>query len=88
MPGRYLLDTNAVIALRDNDLTLIDLIPEADGAWISAVTIGELLYGALKSAKPEQSQRRLNAVLAGCSIAPCDYGTAVAYATARDSLRR
>ena len=55
---RYLLDTTLCIRVpRDRPATLRDRFNnEADGLWISAIVLTELLYGAAKSARPNHNR--------------------------------
>ena len=54
MSGKYLLDTNIVIALFANEQILTDKIAKAEDISVPAVVIGELFYGANKSGRPEK----------------------------------
>ncbi len=49
MSGKYLLDTNIIIALFNGDKIIPHKLDEAELVCISVVVIGELLYGAKKS---------------------------------------
>jgi tRNA(fMet)-specific endonuclease VapC len=45
MNGRYLLDTNVVIALFANDLAVIETISQADEVYIPCVAIENCIMG-------------------------------------------
>jgi tRNA(fMet)-specific endonuclease VapC len=49
MNGRYLLDTNIVIALFDEDKKVINRVNQAREVYLPAIVIGELYYGAYYS---------------------------------------
>jgi predicted nucleic acid-binding protein len=49
MSGRYLLDTNIIIALFANDIEVNNQLVNAEEIFIPSVAIGELFYGARKS---------------------------------------
>jgi tRNA(fMet)-specific endonuclease VapC len=49
MNGRYLLDTNIVIALFAQDVAVIEKLQETEDIFIPSIAIGELYYGAQKS---------------------------------------
>jgi len=49
MSGRFLLDTNIVIALFGDDASVVDAVAGATEVFVPAIVIGELWYGALKS---------------------------------------
>ncbi|MEH2027172.1 PIN domain-containing protein [Nostoc sp.] len=50
MTARYLLDTNIIIALFANDIGVNNQLVNAEEIFIPSVAIGELFYGARKSA--------------------------------------
>jgi predicted nucleic acid-binding protein len=49
MNGRYLLDTNIVIALFANDAAVIDHLRLAQAIFIPSIVVGELYFGAYRS---------------------------------------
>ena len=51
MSGRYLLDTNIIIALFANDIAVNNQLVNAEEIFIPSVAIGELFYGARKSGR-------------------------------------
>ncbi|QLE40566.1 type II toxin-antitoxin system VapC family toxin [Nostoc sp. C052] len=51
MSGRYLLDTNIIIALFANDIAVDNQLVNAEEIFIPSVAIGELFYGARKSGR-------------------------------------
>ena len=56
MRGKLAVDTNAVIAYREGIVTVCTLIEGADILFLPVVVVmGELLYGALNSAKPKKN---------------------------------
>ena len=46
MSGRYLLDTNVVIALFAADPAVLKLLDDADEVFLSSVVLGELYWGS------------------------------------------
>lgn len=53
--GRLALDTNAIIAYRSGNKAIFRFIDEADTLLIPVTVLGELLYGAMNSAKMEKT---------------------------------
>lgn len=51
MNGNYLLDTNIVIALFDDDKNVVNNIQNAASVYVPSIVIGELYYGAYNSGK-------------------------------------
>lgn len=88
MSGKYLLDTNIVIALFANDPTLTGKIAETEDVFVSAVVIGELFYGAKKSGRPERNSERIESFISDNVILNCDTDTARLYGKVKDSLRK
>lgn len=55
MAGRFLLDTNIAIALLENERQALQHLAEADEVYLPAIGLGELFYGARRSARSEQN---------------------------------
>ena len=49
MSGRFLLDTNVVIALFNGDKKIIQWLGRVNEVFLPCTVIGELYYGSLKS---------------------------------------
>ena len=79
MNGKYLLDTNIVIALFANDLALVNKISKAQDISIPTIVIGELFYGANKSGRPQENARRIDKFVSDNMILSCDAETARLY---------
>lgn len=59
MSGRYLLDTNIVIALFADEAVVTERLGEAAEVFIPSVVLGELYYGAqVESSEREHSPHR------------------------------
>ena len=50
MNGKYLLDTNIVIAILAGETNVLERLVESDEVFVPVVVLGELYYGARKSA--------------------------------------
>ena len=77
--GRFLLDTNIIIALLDGEesvLSNIDLAPEV---FIPAVALGELFFGAAKSGRPAENTARVERFATGRAIVSADLEVAREY---------
>ncbi len=88
MPGRYLLDTNAVIALFADDSAVIARLASAEEVFVPSVVPGELYYGARRSNRAEENLARVEAFTAASSVLSCDHITARTYGEIKDHLRR
>jgi tRNA(fMet)-specific endonuclease VapC len=87
MSGRFLLDTNAVIAIFNNDAALQTRLLSAPEVFISSVVLGELYYGARKSARVTENLQKINDLAAKSAILGCDLTTAQWYGEIKNSLR-
>jgi len=72
MNGRYLLDTNIVITLFDEDRKVINRVNQAREVYLPAIVIGELYYGAYYSKREEENVRKIDNLRTEVSILHCD----------------
>ncbi len=66
--GRYLLDTNIVIAILEGDTHVQAELHEATEVFVPVVAIGELHFGAAKSGRPAENALRIEQFVEGRSI--------------------
>ena len=86
MNGRYLLDTNVIIALFGGEETVLDRLAGAAAVFVPIVAPGELYYGARKSARAEQNVRRIDDFAAAATLLDCNQATAKRYGEIKNSL--
>lgn len=84
---RYLLDTNAAIAAMRDEKPIEGVLEQAIG-YISVITLGELYWGAEKSAQSLENLRRVKEFSARRNPLPCDPDTAQWYGRIHAQLRR
>jgi tRNA(fMet)-specific endonuclease VapC len=87
MNGRYLLDTNIVIALFANDPAVSEHMSAATDILIPSVVLGKLYYGAHKSSQIERNIVRLDEFASRSTIVACDAAVARRYGQVKDRLR-
>ena len=87
MSGRILIDTNIIIALFAKEVVVQHRLAEADEVFLSSIVLGELYYGAQKSAHVETNISRINMFAAGSSVLGCDTVAAQYYGVIKDHLR-
>ena len=87
MNGRYLLDTNIVIALFADETDVKRKLVEAPRVFVNSVVLGELFFGARKSARPDSNLARLEEFAAEVSILPCNIDTSRRYGQVKNLLR-
>jgi tRNA(fMet)-specific endonuclease VapC len=85
--GRFLLDTNAVIALFRGDSSLAEKLDDAEEVFVPSIVLGELLYGAYGSARREENASRVRRFAAATPVLVCDSATAEEYGRIKDRLR-
>ncbi len=88
MSGRYLIDTNIVLALFEGDEAIIDRIEIVDEVFVPSLVIGELYYGALKSGRPRENMARVTEFAQASAILVCDAETGRWYGIIKDLLRQ
>jgi len=86
MAGRVLLDTNVVIALFSKQERTPQGFPESE-LFVSSTVLGELYFGALKSAQPAPNVAGIEQFAASVRLLSCDPETAKYYGEIRARLR-
>jgi tRNA(fMet)-specific endonuclease VapC len=87
MSGRYLLDTNIIIALFADEIEVKANLEAAEEVFVPAISIGELCYGARKSGKPNENLARIGEFTAGSVVLGMDSETARHYGDLKNKLR-
>jgi tRNA(fMet)-specific endonuclease VapC len=77
--GRFLLDTNIIIALLQGDGTVLSNLDQAAEVFIPAVALGELFFGAAKSGRPSENTAKVERFATGRVIVSCDLDVAREY---------
>jgi tRNA(fMet)-specific endonuclease VapC len=85
--GRFLLDTNIVIAIFAAEPAVLERVATVDEVFVPAITLGELYYGAQKSTRSEANINRIDAFSTTMAILGCDEATARQYGRIKDELR-
>ncbi len=88
MNGRYLLDTNIVIALFAGEGAVKDRVRGAGELFVSSVVLGELYYGAKKSTRVADNTERIDDFAARNVVLGCDTETARRYGEVKERLRQ
>ena len=86
MSGRYVLDTNAVIALVDGDVSMRNLVTQADEIFIPSPVLGELYFGAFRSGQVPENVERIDNLVRWYAILRIDEFTAKSYGMLRKQL--
>lgn len=83
----YLLDTNAVVALLNNETPIENILAIPNMGLISIIAVGELLFGAEKSGRVEANVNRTREFIAQRNVLGCDVETAAWYGRIAQRLR-
>jgi tRNA(fMet)-specific endonuclease VapC len=86
--GRLAVDTNAVIAYREGVPEVCALMEGADRILLPVIVLGELLYGAANSARPQENEQAVRKFLAQSVLTPIDESVAARYAAVRLGLKK
>ena len=86
MSGRCLLDTNIVIALFANETAVKENLAKTDEVFIPSVVIGELFYGAHKSARAKENIARIDDFASASVVLGCDTETSRIYGEIKYAL--
>jgi len=87
MNGKFLLDTNILIALFANDKAVKSHLAKAEEVFIPNIAVGELFYGAWKSARTQKNLRQIEELIAETPVLGCGVETARLYGRIKNSLR-
>ena len=82
-----MLDTNVIIKFLAGDSSAKSLIESAFEVSVSVIVVGELKYGAHKSARKESNLALFTNFLSNFEIIPIDEDTAAIYGEVKDQLR-
>jgi len=88
MNGKYLLDTNIVIALFASEQSVVDNLRIAQSVFIPSIVIGELYFGAYRSNRVEANLERVEEFASYAKILDCDAETAKEYGRIKNQLRQ
>ena len=85
--NKFLLDTNAIIALQRENEDLKKLLSTSTDVFVPAVAVGELYYGAYKSQRVEENRKNVAAFIANRVVLNVDVDTADVYGQVKQALR-
>ena len=85
--GRWLLDTNIVIALLARDPAVLRHLQEVDEVFVPCIVLGELYFGAGKSSQVKRNTLRIDQFVVANAILGCDSETARMYGQIKAVLR-
>ena len=87
MSGKYLLDTNVVIEIFQGKQHVLDRLNQIKNIFIPSLVLGELYYGAFKSARAKENVVRINEFALKSEILSCDQHTGKIYGEIKADLK-
>ncbi|WP_353929935.1 type II toxin-antitoxin system VapC family toxin [Okeanomitos corallinicola TIOX110] len=87
MNGRYLLDTNIIIAIFAGEENVKKHLAEVESVFIPSIALGELFYGARKSGRSQQNIEKIEEFISKNIILNCDLETSKIYGEIKNKLR-
>lgn len=87
MSGRFLLDTNIIIALFAKNVSIHKRMGNAEEVFVPCIAIGELYFGSYKSSKIQENIGRIDEFILNNTILPCNIDTAKKYGEIKNSLK-
>ena len=85
--GRFLLDTNIIIALFEGDQSVLSNLDRASEVFVPATALGELFFGAARSGRPVENLAKIERFASGRTIVACDLSVAREYGRLKQRLR-
>ena len=86
--GRYLLDTNIIIALFAQDAEVQNRLQSGIEIYVPVIVVGELFYGLNKSKYYADNLRKIEEFLQTITILNCDEATARKYGEIKHNLKQ
>jgi tRNA(fMet)-specific endonuclease VapC len=87
MSGRYLLDTNIIIALFADDEAVKNNLGQADEVFVPSIAVGEMCFGAQKSERARENLARIDEFASNSVVLGCDTETTRRYGQVKYALR-
>ena len=88
MSGSYLLDTSVIVDIFAGDQQVVVRLAMADNVFVPSIAIGELAYGAMKSARVEDNLNQIKRFAGANVVISYDEETGYWYGVVKDGLRR
>lgn len=83
-----ILDTDHCVEILRGRLDADSHVESFSLLFVTAITVGELVFGAYKSDRPEYHLNQVMRLLAGVTVLPFDENTAHRFGRIKDKLRR
>ena len=87
MSGKFLLDTNVIIALFAKEPVVHERLSNADEVFVPCIALGEMYFGAYKSLRIKENLARINEFVLNSTVLACDIDTAKKYGDIKNQLK-
>lgn len=87
MNGKYLLDTNIIVALFRNDKKVCERVAASPEIFVPVMAIGELFYGAMNSSQIAQNMKHIHGFAKYSTVLCCDIVTSEHYGRIKSQLK-
>jgi tRNA(fMet)-specific endonuclease VapC len=84
----YLFDTNIIIAFLNNNQKVVELIKNLSVVKVSAITVGEMFFGAKNSINYSKNLKLYQEFFQNCEILEISQRTADYYSTLKIELKK
>ena len=88
MSGKYMVDTNIVIAFLNGDKEIAAYMEKSDEILLSVIVLGELLYGACRSTRYTENREKVMIFSERCRLLEINGNAAGKYAEIRAAFAR
>lgn len=87
MSGKFLLDTNVIIALFAKEPVVRERLSNADEVFVPCIVLGEMYFGAYKSLRIKENLARINEFVLNSTVLACDTDTTKKYGDIKNHLK-
>ncbi|MCL0081480.1 type II toxin-antitoxin system VapC family toxin [Peptococcaceae bacterium] len=87
MSGRFLIDTNIIIALFAGEVGIREHLKQVEEIFVPCIVLGELYFGAYKSSRISDNLAQINDFALSSAVLSCDMVTAKEYGNIKNMLR-
>jgi len=88
MSGKFLLDTNIIIAIINNEESVIHLLSQTLDTFVPSIVIGELYFGAYNSNNVDSNLAIIDEICKTANLLYVDENTARAYGSIKAELKK
>ena len=81
-----LMDTNVIVRILNGDQTLVQQLLSYDNLCTCSIVLGELLYGAAKSARSQENRNKAKAFCSHFNLLQVDENVSDAYGSIKNEL--